>query len=71
MAQENIHHAQGSHMAGMAGAVLASAALGAAMAVLLTPKTGREVREKIVDKAHRAKSKAEEMAEKTEPLNLS
>ena len=58
MAHDNNTH----NTAGMAGIAIASAAVGAMVAMLLTPKSGHEIREKIAEKAHTAKDKAEEMS---------
>lgn len=65
MAQNNTHN-----MAGITGVAMVSAAVGAAMAILLTPKSGQEVREKIAKKAHTAKDKAEDMVGHDTPTNM-
>lgn len=49
------------HKANMAGIVVASAAIGAAVAMLVTPKSGHEIREKIAKKAQKAKDEHEDM----------
>lgn len=59
MAQDNSHQS-----ATIAGIAVASAAMGAAMAVLLTPKSGREIREKLVQKAKRVDEKGQDLADK-------
>lgn len=59
MAENTTHN----NMAKVAGVAAAAAAIGAATAMVLTPKTGREVREKIAEKTAHAKGKAEDIAE--------
>lgn len=56
------HNTNTHNTSGMAGIAIASAAVGAMVAMLLTPKSGHEIREKIAEKAHSAKDKAEEMS---------
>lgn len=55
MAINNLHH-----KANVAGIAVAGAAVGAAVAMILTPKSGHEIREKIAEKAQAGKDKVEE-----------
>lgn len=64
MAQDNTHQT-----AKIAGVAAASAAVGAAVAMLLTPKSGREMREKIAEKAKNVEQKAADMPGKTGTTN--
>ena len=53
-----------NHMGRLAGVAAISAAVGALAAVMLTPKSGHELREGIADKAGEMKDKAKEKIDK-------